>query len=128
MIAQQEWNLSTARARVQRLTGCTLVDVEGVVTAQAFERLHMELSRERRRAALWVVLDWSAHMACTNRSAVAAAVRGTPVGQAAQNITLLVPAARLRWAREHCALMSASGLCREAWALRQDSIPAAAAA
>lgn len=112
MIEQEEWQCWSARASVLRTMGCTVVDVRGVVTAAAFEALHLRLAAERANSAL-LILDWPALLALTGISAVEAATRGTPGRRArALPITLLVPAARLKWAREFCNVMTGLGACR----------------
>lgn len=110
MVENDTWALGSAKANVVRWAGATMVQVEGVLTAQAYERLHMRLSTERRATQITVMLDSEVLPACTNRSAVEAAVRGVSSEGLPAHLVLLVPARRLQWTQAHCALMAAHGL------------------
>lgn len=110
MIENETWALGSAKANVVRWGGATMVQIEGVLTAQAYERLLMRLSTERRAAQITVMLDGEALPACTNRSAVEAAVRGVSAAGLPAHLVFLVPARRLQWTRAHCDLMAAHGL------------------
>jgi hypothetical protein len=107
---QQRWNLGPAAAEVFRMPTGTMVDVRGVVTASAFEGLHMRLALEPPGVEQWIVLGWSALLAVTNKSAVEAALRGSRPGQ--PHAIVVVPGARLKWAKHHCLLMSGNGVSR----------------
>lgn len=113
---QQEWRFSTARAQVYSLGGQTTIELIGVVTAQVYEALHLRMGMAPRPGAHILILGWPALLAVTNISAVDAAIRGTPNALlgGAEPVTILVPAARQRWAERHCLLMSQIGLCRRA--------------
>jgi len=110
MIENETWALGSAMAKIVRWAGSTMVHVDGVVTAQAYEALHLRLSRERAAQQVFVMLDWEALLAATNRSAVEAAVRGAAAVRPQAKVSFLVPAARLRWAQRHCELMSEHGI------------------
>ena len=110
MIENDTWALGGAKANVVRWAGATMAQVEGVLTAQAYERLIMRLCTERTAAQITVMLDSEALPACTNRSAVEAAVRGVSASGLPAHVVFLVPARRLQWTRAHCDLMAAHGL------------------
>lgn len=110
MVENDTWALGSARANVVRWGGATMVQVDGVVTAQAYEALHLRLSMERQASQVSVMLDWDALLAATNQSAAEAAFRGAGARRPAGQLRFLVPEARLQWARLHCAFMSKHGL------------------
>jgi hypothetical protein len=105
VIENETWALGAAKANVVRWAGSTMVEVVGVVTAQACEALHMRLSAERDAHQLFVMLD-DVHLAATSISMVEAAVRGTSGEGLPAPLKVLVRAPRLRWAQQHCDLMS----------------------
>jgi hypothetical protein len=109
VIENDTWALGAAKGNVVRWAGSTMVEVVGVLTAQACEALHMRLSAERDAHQLFVMLD-DIHMAATSISMVEAAVRGTAGGGLPAPLKLLVRAPRLRWAQQHCTLMSEHGI------------------
>ena len=110
MVETEHWALGSAKADVVRWGGATMVQVHGIVTAQAYEALHLRLSMERGAGPISVMLDWEALLAATNQSAAEAAFRGAGTRRPAGRLQFLVPAARLQWARLHCAFMSKHGL------------------
>lgn len=105
---EEQWALGPASAKVLRMPGCTLVELRGVVTAQAYEALHMRLSREPA-PDLRLIIGWSAVLAATPRSLAEAACRGTRVSDAGR-IALIVPKERRAWARHHQAACQHEGL------------------
>ncbi len=115
MKQQHTWSLGTALAIIDRGNGALRVRVQGVVTAMAFEALHLRLATESatRRELL---LDHDALLVMTCRSAVDAALRGTPAGHGGL-VHVGVPLTRLAWALEHCLLMTRQGQPRMAFAL-----------
>jgi hypothetical protein len=110
----EQWSLGTATADVDRGDGRVTVTVRGVVTAMAYEALHLHLAREKA-AHRSIVIDDLALMAVTSCSAAEAAVRGTPVRHAGLPILLGVGAWRMDWALKHCRFMTEHGLCRVAF-------------
>lgn len=119
----EEWALGTATATAIKGTCGLTVALRGVITAPAYEALHVRLARVRCRRRMLVILD-DALLAATSKSLAEAAGRGTPVSQAkpADAVIIAISPWRLEWAVQHCAQMTADGLCR-AVAL----LPAAAA-
>ena len=125
MFEQEEWNLGTARAEVTRCSLATLVDVSGLVTAPAFERLHMLMSREVDAPSICLILGTAAVLVLTNISAADAAVRGTREDMESRAITLWVPSYRAPWAALHCRLTASRGLSRSAERLQAVARPLA---
>ena len=104
---EEQWSLGTAVAIVNRSTQTLRVRLQGVVTAMVFEALLQRLAGERavRRE---LVLDHDAMLVMTCRSAVDAALRGTPA-DGAEMLYVGVPCTKLAWALEHCLLMTREG-------------------
>ena len=113
---QEQWPLGSALAIVHRSAKTLRVRLQGVVTAMVFEALHMRLSAERieRRE---LVFDHDALMAVTCRSAVEAALRGTPADDGLVHVG--VPCTKLAWALEYCLLMTRAGQQRVAFVLER---------
>jgi hypothetical protein len=105
---EEQWRLGPAWADVLRMPGCALVELHGVVTAQAYEALHMRLSREPA-LDVRLIVGWSAVLAATPRSLAEAACRGTRVGDVGR-IALIVPPERRAWARHHQVACQHEGL------------------
>lgn len=116
MIEQEQWNFGSATARVFRCSGLT-VELRGVLTAQVYEALHMRLACERSSGPRALIIDWPSMITVTSRSAVEAALRGTPAGRKPAHVDLVVPRTRLQWAERHCQLMTEHGLPRAALAI-----------
>jgi hypothetical protein len=108
---EEEWALGPAVAKVLRVGDCTLVELRGVVTAQAYEALHVRLSRESARDVRLLV-GGGAMLVATARSLAEAASRGTRAGDAAKCITFAVLPARHAWATCHLAACQHEGLSR----------------
>ena len=111
----QTWPLGTALAIIQSGAGRVCVRVQGVVTAMAYEALHLQLARETS-AQREIVLDHDALLVMTPISAVDAAVRGTPA-RAGGLVLVGVPGTRFSWAVDHCQRLSQLGLARQAYVL-----------
>lgn len=113
MNEQEEWRLCGATVAVEREGGAVKMVLCGVVTPGAYELLHARLAQERcQRRTLEI--DDSALLVMTCRSAVEAAVRGTPALHTGVEhmVVLIVRPQRLFWALQHAALMAAEGLLR----------------
>lgn len=123
MIRQEEWEFWGARALVARAPGFTYIDLRGIITAQVYEALHKRMGIAAALGTHVLVLDWPALLAVTNISAMDAAVRGSPasVFGCGSPLVIKVPAARARWAGEHCALMTRNGLLRRAMVSTQEA-------
>jgi hypothetical protein len=109
---RQEWSLGTAVATVKTTGPRTLIVVRGIVTAAAYEALHWRIAAHRRPVTL--VLGADVVLVATSRSLAEAAVRGTGarcVGPL-NAVFIAVPAWRLPWALQHCALLCSEGLAR----------------
>lgn len=119
----EQWALGTATATAAKGHWGITVALRGVITAPAYEALHMRLARVRCKRRILVIRD-DALLAATCKSLAEAAGRGTPLNHAkpADAVIIAVAPWRLEWAVQHCAQMTADGLCR-AVAL----LPAAAA-
>lgn len=122
---QEEWPLGPAAAGVFRLPGCVLVELRGVVTAQAYEALLKRMSRESRRDDLRLVIGPAALLVATPRSLAEAACRGTRIGDEGR-VTLIVSSERRAWVCHYLAACQHEGL---AWRLgpvpQQEAIRAA---
>lgn len=117
-MTEEQWTLGTAVAHVSRRPKSILLRVTGGVTAMAFEALHARLARHDETLERAVLIDERALLLATNISAAEASVRGTPDTRAGRvHVAIGVPASRLRWARQYCAVMSLSGLSRSAFVL-----------
>lgn len=116
---QEQWQLGTAEAVVQRVTGAAItVRVRGVVTAAVIEALHLRLGREPAGLLRTLLLGDDALLVVTNISAAEAAVRGTPATTAGLcPIALGVTPARMTWALDHCMITAQFGLQRTAFPL-----------
>ena len=109
---KETWSLGTALAIIERGADRLRVRLQGVVTAMVYEALHLRLAKEAR-ARCELVLDHDALLVMTCRSAVEAALRGTPAGHD-RMVHLLVPSNRLEWALRHALLMTREGQRRGA--------------
>jgi hypothetical protein len=116
MIQQEQWEFWSARAFVARSHGSTHIDLRGIITAQVYEALHKRIGTAAALGMHTLSLGWPALLATTNISAMDAAVRGSPasVFGCGSPMTIRVPAARLQWATDHCAIMTRNGLLRRA--------------
>lgn len=103
-MAYERWTLGTATGWASRNGSQLTVRVAGVVTPGAYEALHRRLARHRARHRVLQLGD-EALLAVTSRSAVEAALRGTPANQVGLDhaVLIAVPGRRLRWALHHCA-------------------------
>lgn len=112
----EQWPLGSALAIVHRSAQTLRVRLQGVITAMAFEALHLRLSGERtdRRE---LVLDHDAMMVLTCRSAVEAALRGSRADD--RLVYVGVPCTKLVWALEFCLLMTREGQQRVAFVLER---------
>lgn len=113
----ETWALGTATAAIEREAGQLNVVLRGIVTAAAYEALHVRIERERppqRRHAIRLVIDDDVLLVATPKSLAQAAGRGTPADRTgpAFIITVAVPSWRLRWAVLHCLLLTGDGLLR----------------
>lgn len=111
MTQQEYWNLGPASARVTTSDRWARIDLDGVLTAQAYERLHMQIAHLARRNGIdgyTLALTERVLRLVTNISAVEAALRGSPSAGAAPGI-LRVPHSWAGWAQIHCALMASHG-------------------
>ena len=115
MSDKELWHLGSALAIVHRSAQTLQVRLQGVVTAMAFEAVHLRLASERatRRD---LVIDHDAMMVLTCRSAAEAALRGSAIGPA-ELLHIGVPCTKLAWALEHCLLMTHEGQPRVAFVL-----------
>lgn len=107
-MGEERWPLgSAALAIVTRGERVLRVRLQGVITAMAFEAVHLRLAGERagRRE---LVLDHDALVVVTCRSAVEAALRGTPAGRG-DVLHVVVPSTKLPWAEKFCRLMAEAG-------------------
>jgi hypothetical protein len=113
MIEQEKWALGSARATVNRCRTGARITLTGIVTARAYEELHARLATEPP-GRLVLIVDDSAVFVVTCKSAVEAAVRGTPAARigAAHAVFICVPPWRVPWALLHCVLMAEEGLIR----------------
>ena len=109
----EEWSLGTATATAIRRGEGLTVTLRGVVTAQAYEALHIRLGQSRWRRCVLVIGD-DALLVATAQSLADAAGRGTPANQAKPThpVIICVRPWRLEWAYLHCAMLTAAGLCR----------------
>lgn len=105
---EEQWSLGPASARVLRMHDSVVVELRGVVTAQAYEALHMRLTREPARE-LCLIVSGGALLAATPRSLAEAAGRGTRIGDAGR-VTLIVSRERLTWGRYHLIACRHEGL------------------
>lgn len=112
----EEWSLGCATATVNRDARKVTISLRGLVTAPGYEALHLRLARERALERV-LVLGREALIVMTCRSAVEAAVRGTPARHSAGMTMIGVPRHRLEWALRHCLLMTREGLYRVAFVL-----------
>lgn len=108
---QENWALGPACAAVTRVVGRLHVVLRGVVTAQAFELLHLRLAHDAATSRALVVGP-AAVLTATNRSLAEAVARGTPAADA-RTMLLLVPTSRLSWALRHAHLTSEFGVSRQ---------------
>jgi hypothetical protein len=120
---EEQWALGPASAKVLRMADCALVELRGVVTAQAYEALHMRLSREQA-ADVRLIVGATVMLVATPRSLAEAASRGTRAGDAARCITFVVPRARLAWATFHLTACRYEGLARQVLSLDPTRVPA----
>ena len=82
MDLEQEWNLGPAKARVTTSERWANIAIVGTLTAQAYERLHLliaHFARPRTVDGYTLTLSRGVLLACTNISAVEAAVRLRPL-------------------------------------------------
>lgn len=112
-MGEERWPLgSTALAIVTRSERAVRVRLQGVITAMAFEAVHLRLAGERA-ARRELVLDHDALVVVTCRSAVEAALRGTSAGRG-DMLHVVVPYTKLAWAEKFSRLMSEAGQLCEA--------------
>lgn len=125
---KEEWALGTATAHVVREADSITIALRGVVTAMAYEQLHMRLSRETARRRT-IEIGAGAMLAATAKSLADAAVRGTPMLQVGlgYQVTLSVPSCRTSWAEVHCLLLADEGLSRRYWVQSPQATGASAA-
>lgn len=109
----EEWSLGPSKATAHRDDDRLIVRLRGMVTAAAYEALHARLASSTAAHTLLVIGD-DAVLVATAKSLAEAAGRGTPANRSGppHTVVIAVPRARLGWAFDHCALMSADGLCR----------------
>lgn len=116
-MTEEQWALGSAIALVQRHRATVRVRLQGVVTAMVFEMVHLRLAREQANRRE-LVIDHDALLVLTCRSAVEAALRGTPSG--AQGLVHVgVPCTKLGWALEFSLLMTRAGQPRVAFVLER---------
>jgi hypothetical protein len=107
---KEEWCLGPASASVARTSGRALIELRGIVTAQAFEALHRRMASESA-SHLRLSVTADALLVATPRSLAEAASRGTRAGDT-RRVTLIVPAARRVWAGYHLVACRHEGLSR----------------
>ena len=118
---EEQWQLGSALAIIERGGGTLRVRLQGLVTAMVIEAAHLRMAGERV-ARRELVLDHDAMLVLTPRSAAEAALRGTPAGGLG-SVHIGVPSTRLAWALEHSLVMTQAGQRRTVSAL--DRWPAA---
>jgi hypothetical protein len=119
VIENDQWNLGPAAARVTTCDGWACIELDGTLTAQAYERLHLliaHFARDARLDGYTLTLGRRVLLACTNISAVEAAMRGSPAAGIVPGI-IRVPSEKLQWARVHCSLMGVQGFSLVAMAI-----------
>lgn len=116
---KEEWTLGPLVARVLRMPACTLVELRGLVTAQAFEALHLRMAGERA-LDLWLAVGRDAILVATNESLVQAASRATRACDKGRSIALLAPIPRRNWAKQHCIIAADYALRRRVLTLCPD--------
>lgn len=111
MDTHEVWALGSASAAVERKHDVQ-VTLSGIVTARAYEDLHLRMSREKGR--IWLTIDDAALLTMTCKSAAEAAVRGTSAVRVgpANVIVIRVGSWRQSWAVDHCAWLASEGLFR----------------
>lgn len=112
-MGSQVWSLGTATGVVNRERDNLVVDLCGVLTAAAYEALHLRLARSRCRRKTILFAD-GVLLVATAKSLAEAAVRGTPVRQIGPEHAIMLRVRRWRfaWACDHCAFLMADGLIR----------------
>lgn len=110
------WPLGGTACAIVTRRGKTLrTRLQGVVTAPVYEALHRRLAGEHAPFRE-LVLDHDALQVVTCRSAVEAAMRGTPKGARKREhpTVVLVPLTKLAWGLEFALLMTRAGLLHAA--------------
>lgn len=111
----EEWSLGSATATVEVHADRLRVTLHGLITAAAYEALHIRLGQmPAKRRVLEIGED--ALIVASAKSLAQAAARGTPLRQIGPGHVILITAQAWRagWVFEHCALMTAEGLYRAA--------------